>query len=291
MKISANLSAIKVPFELPLPNGSMLERFVWSYVYGGSVVIDAGVRGFSKLLERELEEVFPGSQGPETLLFTHAHPDHIGGARCVLHSWPLCRTAAHEDAVSWIEDINLQFEQRPVPGFFDIVGGRVEVNRTLTDGDIIETQHGRIRVIDSHGHCAGHCSFLIESERALICGDVVPAPGVMPIYEDVEQLRESLNKLLVLVPEADVLLSSWDIHPSRGENEMRQRIDAGLRWIDTVYEAVLNEGPSAGDDIMATAARVAAQLHLPAFAANNPLFARTIAAHLRDIDAEREGEV
>lgn len=288
MKISSDLSSIRVPFELPLPGGATLKRFVWSYVYGGAVVIDAGVRGFSKLLEHELEENFPESQGPETLLFTHAHPDHIGGARCVLHSWPMCRTAAHSEAVRWIEDINLQFSERPVPGFFDIVGGRVEVNRTLNDGDIIETVLGRIRVIDTPGHCSGHCAFLIESERALICGDVVPAPGAMPIYEDVEALRESLKKLLALLPEVDVLLSSWDNEPVRGE-DIKKRINAGLEWVDVVHEAVLNENPFVVMDIMDTAARVAGRLNLPPFAVN-PLFARTVGAHIALIRKEEESE-
>ncbi len=109
----------------------------------------------------------------------------------------------------------------------------------------------------------------------------------MPIYEDVEQLRESLNKLLEVVPEADVLLSSWDSEPARGQEEIRKRINAGLEWVNTVHDAVLHENPFVIMDIMETARRVAGRLNLPPFAVN-PLFAKTVATHIALIRREEE---
>ena len=43
----------------------------------------------------------------------------------------------------------------------------------------------------------------------LICGDAVPLPSSIPIYEDAEQSMQSVRKLMA-IEGVEVLLSSWD---------------------------------------------------------------------------------
>jgi len=47
------------------------------------------------------------------LVLTHSHPDRIGGSQAVRRGSG-CQVAAHIDAKPWIEDVECQFEERPV---------------------------------------------------------------------------------------------------------------------------------------------------------------------------------
>ena len=40
-----------------------------------------------------------------------------------------------------------------------------------------------------------------------MCGDVVPGPGALPLYEDIRQTLESLDKLRAVKGGGEVLLS------------------------------------------------------------------------------------
>ena len=52
-----------------------------------------------------------------------------------------------------------------------------------------------VRVIHTPGHSAGSLSFFMPEDGALICGDVLPEPGTLPIYESVADTLASLEKL------------------------------------------------------------------------------------------------
>jgi glyoxylase-like metal-dependent hydrolase (beta-lactamase superfamily II) len=52
----------------------------------------------------------------DMLILTHAHPDHIGSAKAIKEKTG-CTVAAHPEARAWIEDVEQQFKERPVPGF------------------------------------------------------------------------------------------------------------------------------------------------------------------------------
>ncbi|MFP6890827.1 MAG: MBL fold metallo-hydrolase, partial [Nitrospinota bacterium] len=53
----------------------------------------------------------------------------------------------------------------------------------------------RVEVLHTPGHSPGSISLFLPGEGALMCGDVVPGPGALPIYEDIRQTLESLDKL------------------------------------------------------------------------------------------------
>lgn len=46
-----------------------------------------------------------------------------------------CRIAADPAERAWIEDVDLQNRERPVPGFGSLVGGSVRIDSELVDGD------------------------------------------------------------------------------------------------------------------------------------------------------------
>ena len=97
--------------------------------------------------------------GKSSLLaaLTHAHPDHIGAVRAIREATG-CSIAAHPAERAWIEDVELQNRERPVPGFAMLVGGSVHLDHELVDGDCIgpgETQAGEMQVFHTPGHSPG----------------------------------------------------------------------------------------------------------------------------------------
>lgn len=86
------------------------------------------------------------------MVLTHAHPDHIGAARSI-KSATGCMIAAHSSEKPWIEDVELQARERPVPGFHSLVQGPVTVDRLLEDGDITNLGNGpKIEILHTPGH-------------------------------------------------------------------------------------------------------------------------------------------
>jgi len=89
----------------------------------------------------------------DLIILTYAHPDHIG-APMTIQKETCCKIAAHHGEKSWIEDVDLQNRERPVPGFSTLVSGPVRVDRELSDGEIIvldETEE-TIQVLHTPGH-------------------------------------------------------------------------------------------------------------------------------------------
>ncbi len=112
-------------------------------------------------------------------VLTHAHPDHMGGALAVKERTG-CVVAARELEKDWIQDIDLQYRQRPVPGFHRLVEGALTVDRELRDGELIDAGHGRaLEVMHPPGACkrayrplpAGRRSSLLRRRRPGRGGD------------------------------------------------------------------------------------------------------------------------
>ncbi len=280
MQVTRHIHALKVPFQVrPVP-GVTLERFVYVYLVCGRgiTLIDSGVAGseraifdYLRSIEREPDEI-------GMLVLTHSHPDHIGAARAVQAATG-CTIAAHGAEREWIEDVDLQARQRPVPGFGDLVAGSVRVDRVLQDGEAIVREEGLwLEVLHTPGHSRGSISLVLPQDRAFFSGDAVPLPGDVPIYEDVAAAVRSIRRLRD-VKDIDVLLSSWDV-PQNGSN-IRRRMDEALAWLQRVDETVRKAaGDTAATDPLALCRRVLAALGVPAGAAN-PLVARSFASHLQ----------
>ncbi|MGD9495805.1 MAG: MBL fold metallo-hydrolase [Armatimonadota bacterium] len=285
MQVTERIHAVRLPFTLALPGGQVLERFVYAYlICGGRIcLIDAGVAasreaifGYLSAIGREPAEI-------SHLVLTHAHPDHIGAAAAI-RAETGCTVTAHRDAIPWIEDTQRQFRERPVPSFHEIVGGPTPVDAGVEDGDTVELgADGALSVIETPGHSRGHIALHSAQDRALFCGDTVPVPGQMPVYEDVALLVRSLERLLGVVP-VEVLLSSWD-EPRRGE-AARGAVGAGLAAVRELHALVMRVSEQSGsEDPIRVAAGVVHALGLPE-AALNAVVVASIAAHLRAADTE-----
>ena len=143
---------------------------------------------------------------------------------------------AHGAERAWIEDVTRQQQERPVPGFDSLVGGSVPVDREITDGQVLDFGAGTaLRALHTPGHSRGSLSFLLEDSGTLFCGDVVPEPGAMPIYDDVAALVGSLQGLSAL-PNLSALYSSW-ADPLFGA-AAAESVQTGLGYLRQIHETV-----------------------------------------------------
>jgi len=129
------------------------------------VLIDAGYSTDRKRILRQLE-----GRSVTAHALTHAHPDHNGSSHAVCEALRLPLWCGERD-VPAVEGA------RPEPG-----RGRLArllarmplpaahpVGRRLSEGDEV----AGFEVLDVPGHSPGHVAYWRESDRTLICGDVL----------------------------------------------------------------------------------------------------------------------
>jgi hydroxyacylglutathione hydrolase len=281
MQISKHVHAIRIPFSITTPSGVYMERFVHVYlIYGtnGVCLIDTGVASSEEMIFDYLRKTDRKVQDISLIIQTHAHPDHIGATRTIKEETG-CSVAVHPAEKAWIENVQIQAKERPVPGFNSLVVGSVAVDRTLEDGEIFDLGCGlKLQIFHTPGHSKGSISILLLGYMELFSGDAVPVPGEMPIYEDVLASVESIKKLKG-IEGVRHLLSSWD-EPREGADVPR-RLDEGLDYLQRIHDAVLEAaGNDPSPDPMELCGRVLEKIGIPPEAAN-PLVARSFAANLK----------
>ncbi len=285
MQITKHIHGLKIPFYIEAPEGKV-PRFVYVYMICGEKIclIDSGVASSEKIIFDYIKRLGRRPEEISLLILTHSHPDHIGAAWAVNKATG-CEVAAHDAEKAWIEDVDLQARERPVPGFKTLVGGSVKVDRILKDGDVLSLGEGLclgdepcLRVIHTPGHSRGSISLWLPEECALFSADAVPLKGEMPIYEDIVESALSIKRLKS-VQGIELLLSSWD-DPRRDERAY-QIMDEGLEYLQRIHEAVLKAaGGSSGLDSMELCHRVLRELGMPDALAN-PLVARSFLSSIK----------
>ncbi len=280
MQINKHVHAIKIPFTVTTPWGVAIDRFVYVYlIYGtnGVCLIDSGVASSEQAIFDYLRATDRKVSDISLIIQTHSHPDHIGASRTIKGETG-CAVAVHAAEKAWIENVQLQAKERPVPGFDTLVAGSLAVNRLLEDGEVFDLGCGlKLQVFHTPGHSKGSISILLLGYQALFTGDAIPVPGDLPVYEDVLASVASVKKLKA-VADIRYLLPSWD-KPRKGEM-VYPRIDEGLTYLQRIHDAVrMCAGNDASPDIQKLSECVLKELGLPPELAN-PLVARTFAANL-----------
>lgn len=281
MQVTPAIHALRHPFQVPVAPGITLDRFVYSYIIVGETItlIDTGIAGCEKRIFDYLESINYDPSEISLVILTHSHPDHIGAARAIRDASG-CSVAAHPAERAWIEDVELQNRERPVPGFDTLVGGSVPIDFEIDGGvtiDIDGSGEFEIEVIHTPGHSAGSIALFLPGQGALFSGDVIPVPGDLPVYDDAVGSVRSI-RLLRLVRGIRVLLSAWD-EPRFGDAAYGQ-MDLAIDYLQKIHTAVIASVGDGNPDPMELTHKTVAALRLPPQAVN-PLLARTFAANLR----------
>lgn len=193
-QVSENVLAIREPHH---------DQDVVSYLVQGEnqdMLIDSGM-GLANILD-----VLPQSSKPTTLLLSHTHWDHMGGAS----DFPDVRVFNNQHETSRLYS---GWGPREMPGFdkkyfinigvpasfsgdtFRIPG--VPHFQVLNDGESINIGNDTLHVIGTPGHTPGSTSFYLENAGYLFTGDTL---YVGPLYlhmieSNYQQFLSSIEKL------------------------------------------------------------------------------------------------
>lgn len=284
MQITEHIHALKIPFQIPVGSGKNLDRFVYTYLILGDNIclIDSGVKGADVIICDYLRNLGRNPEDIALLVLTHAHPDHIGAAEAIKQKTG-CSVAAHSDARAWIEDVDLQFRERPVPGFHTLVGGSTFVDRFLQDNEVIDFGPVSLEIIHTPGHAKGSISIFCAEEKVLFSGDAIPQINDLPIYDDVAAAVASIEKLKN-ISSLEYLLSSW-MEPLAGSKAYTV-MDEGLAYLQRIHSVIFDIAKDNTEiEPMVLCARAVKVLGLPEVAVN-PLIAKSFVSHLQALDRE-----
>ena len=172
MKITENVHLIRKEFQVT----PVVNRYVNIYLIEGQrgcYLIDSGVSGTEILIDEYMNSIGKSIQDIKGLFITHAHPDHIGAAN-EIKKLSNCIVYAPQKELSWIENIDEQFRERPIPNFYSLLSESVAVDKPIEDGMIFNLEEGvEIACISTPGHSHGSMSFLLNDELIFI-GDAIP---------------------------------------------------------------------------------------------------------------------
>jgi len=280
MKLTDNIHLLQIDFEISISPEKKLQRFVNVIIIFSDKItlIDTGVKGSERLIFDYIKDQNRDPSEIDSIILSHSHPDHIGSA-AQIKSLTNCRIYAHMLEQDWIENIELQNRERPVPGFFSLVDKSVIINQFVDHGKEIFLQDSlTLKILASPGHSKGSLNILFKEDRILFTADSIPLKNDIPNYDNYLNLSESLDAISQS-QDYDIILTSWT-PPIFDSSEIRELIKEGkgyIQKIDSIVKECYKTNPSNSLD---NCKMVIDKLGLPPFLAM-PITDNAFQSHIR----------
>jgi glyoxylase-like metal-dependent hydrolase (beta-lactamase superfamily II) len=173
----------------------------------GLTLIDAGYPHKEAAVFAAIRALGHSPDQLKHLIFTHAHPDHIGSAAAIVRETG-ARTYMHPLDIPIAESGGPFRPMSAAPGLLRGMlcklmfhpnqrVGRVAIDRPLAPGEVLPIAGG-IEVMHTPGHCAGQVALLWRPGRMLFAGDLcmnIMGLGDPIGFESLDEGRASQRKV------------------------------------------------------------------------------------------------
>lgn len=165
------------------------------------VLIDTGAGRTVKTLVRNLEKVSLDPTALSTIILTHCHIDHIGGAPYFKKQYG-CKLAIHELDAGAVESGD---PVRTAASWYGADFPPTVIDLRISGREyLFKVGADELRCIHTPGHTPGSISILLERDgRKILFGQDIHGPFLPEFESDIYAWRESMQILLGL--EADIL--------------------------------------------------------------------------------------
>ena len=178
-----------------------------------AIVIDPGDN-----VDDILEVLTQHSLKVATIVITHGHIDHIGGAN-TLRAYTGAPVHMNSNDLSLLDHLDTQSSwlgMAPV--------GQIEIDSGANDGDIISVGSIALTVLHTPGHSQGSISLWIPSEKKLISGDTLFRDSIgrtdLPGGDSKQILKSIKDKLLPLPDDVVIFPDMGPPQPWEGKKNL-----------------------------------------------------------------------
>ncbi len=217
-----------------------------------TILVDPGA---STEIETEAVRCSPDA----AILLTHYHGDHRAGTKAFpdLPVWSHRADApaieSHDTLLEWtigLEDPEAieEFKKLLKPWDMDCR----DVGKRLDDGDLLDTDAARVRVVHLPGHTPGHIGLYFEEEDLLYTTDMNLAP-VGPWYGNeaasLSDLEDTLKRLADFDASLFFAAHGQKIFPKEEFREKLVGYSGVVRKIDDMFIRRISEAPTSAEDL------------------------------------------
>lgn len=202
------------------------------------ILVDSGFGSDQAETEFLLQQAGTPAHRLDLIVNTHYHTDHVGGNHALQARYHL-PIATHRWEAQLVNQRNSEVGSalwlgQPVEGY--------RVQRTLMEGDELDTGEAVLQVLHTPGHTLGHISLYAPKERILICGDAVYADDVAWI----NIFREGAGALLYQMETLERLAQLPLIAACSGHGPLLEKPLAAIDAARRRYEKWLNSPEKLG---------------------------------------------